>query len=101
MELDHFPARLLRETPSRTQSSRVVKYVGELVATYLAGSPARLVEAFTEAGTRVAMRTPFEQNLMLTDLVTLEEFFRRGPSGSPVASGTSHRRLVDLARSAG
>ena len=25
------------------------------------------------------MRTPFEQNLMLADLVSVEEFFERGP----------------------
>ena len=80
VELDHFPTRLLTATPLRDQCVRVEGPVGELVAAYLAGDSADLVEAFTEVCSHVAMRTPFEQNLMLADLVTLEEFFDRGPS---------------------
>ena len=50
-----------------------------LVEDYMAGESVSLVEALTDVCSEVDMRTPFEQNLMLADLVSVEEFFERGP----------------------
>ena len=50
------------------------------VEDYLAGGSMRLVESLMGVCAGVGMRTPFEQNLMLGDLVTVEEFFARGPA---------------------
>lgn len=79
VDLGHFPSRLLTTAPVRTQSLGLEESVAVLVDAYLAGESVSLVEALTEVCSQVEMRTPFEQNLMLADLVTLEEFFERGP----------------------
>ena len=75
----HFPARLLTTAPLRTQSFGLEAIVSSLVEDYLAGESASLVETLVDVCSDVEMRTPFEQNLMLADLVTVEEFFGRGP----------------------
>ena len=80
MELGHFPTRLLSITPRRTQVFCVEAGVVEQVEEYLAGDSARLVEACTDVCAGLALRTVFEQNLMLADLIAVEEFFERGPS---------------------
>ena len=78
-DIGHFPSRLLTTTPLRTKSFGLEESVASLVEDYLAGESVCLVEALTDVCSRVEMRTPFEQNLMLADLVTIEEFFQRGP----------------------
>lgn len=78
-DIGHFPSRLLTSAPLRTQRFGLEESVASLVEGYLAGESVGLVEALTEVCSTVAMRTPFEQNLMLADLVTMEEFFERGP----------------------
>lgn len=79
VELGHFPARLLTTAPLRSQRFGLEESVVLLVDQYWAGESVSLVEALTDVCSRVEMRTPFEQNLMLADLVTIEEFYRRGP----------------------
>ncbi len=49
------------------------------VEDYLTGDSIRVVESLMGVCAGVQMRTPFEQNLMLADLVTVGEFFARGP----------------------
>ena len=80
VELGHFPARLLTATPLRTQSFSLEESVVSLVDQYWGGESVSLVEALTDVCSRVEMRTPFEQNLLLADLVAIEEFYRRGPA---------------------
>lgn len=75
----HFPSRLLTTAPLRTQCFGLEESVESLVEDYLAGESVSLVEALTDVCSEVDMRTPFEQNLMLADLVSVEEFFERGP----------------------
>ncbi len=75
----HFPSRLLTTAPLRTQCFGLEESVESLVEDYLAGESVSLVEALTDVCSEVDMRTPFEQNLMLADLVIVEEFFERGP----------------------
>ena len=75
----HFPSRLLTTAPLRTQSFGVEDSVALLVEGFLAGESVSLVEALTDVCSQVEMRTPFEQNLMLADLITAEQFFERGP----------------------
>jgi len=75
----HFPSRLLTTAPLRTQYFGLEESVESLVEDYLAGESVSLVEALTDVCSEVDMRTPFEQNLMLADLVSVEEFFERGP----------------------
>ena len=75
----HFPSRLLTTAPLRTQYFGLEESVGSLVEDYMAGESVSLVEALTDVCSEVDMRTPFEQNLMLADLVSVEEFFERGP----------------------
>ena len=75
----HFPSRLLTTAPLRTQCFGLEESVGSLVEDYMAGESVSLVEALTDVCSEVDMRTPFEQNLMLADLVSVEEFFERGP----------------------
>ena len=77
--LDQFPSRLLTTAPLRTQCFGLSSESAVLVEAYLAGETPALVEGLTEVCSQVKLRTPFEQNLMLTDLITLEEFFGRGP----------------------
>ncbi|MEN9677417.1 MAG: hypothetical protein RIS76_3313 [Verrucomicrobiota bacterium] len=79
MSLGHFPARLLTIAPLQTQSFGLEAAFTQRVEDYLAGEAADLVERLTEVCSQVEMRTPFEQNLMLADLVSVEEFFERGP----------------------
>ncbi len=79
VELGHFPSRLLTSAPLRTQSFGLAESVASLVEDYFVGESVGLVEALTDACSQVEMRTQFEQNLMLADLVTIEEFFERGP----------------------
>ena len=79
VELGFFPTRLLTTAPLRTQSFSVEASVVALVEDYLAGDSRELVEALTGACSEVKMRTSFEQNLMLADLIAAEEFFERGP----------------------
>lgn len=79
VELGHFPSRLLTSAPLRTQSFSLEESVASLVEDYLAGESVSLVEALTDVCSEVEMRTPFEQNLMLADLITAEEFFECGP----------------------
>lgn len=78
-EIGHFPSRLLTTASWRTQSFAVHESVALLLEDYLAGESVSLVEALTEVCSTMAMRTPFEQNLMLADLIAAEEFFERGP----------------------
>ena len=66
--------------------SAVGKTVGELSRAAVQFSSS-FVLAYSEsvpfdlpARTEVKMRTPFEQNLMLADLIAAEEFFERGPT---------------------
>ena len=80
MSLGHFPARLLTIAPLQTQSFGLEAAFTQRVEDYLAGEAADLVERLTEVCSQVEMRTPFEQHLMLADLVSVEEFFERGPS---------------------
>ncbi len=75
----HFPSRLLTTAPLRAQSFGLEKSVVSLVENYLAGESVSLVEMLTDVCSEVEMRTPFEQNLMLADLVIVKEFFERGP----------------------
>ena len=79
ISLGHFPARLLTTAPLRTQSFGLEEALARPVEDYLAGASADLVERLIEVCSDVEMRTPFEQNLMLADLVSVEEFFERGP----------------------
>jgi len=79
VDLGHFPSRLLTTAPLRTQSFGLDESVASLVEGYLAGESASLVEALTDVCSEVEMRTPFEQNIMLADLIAAEEFFERGP----------------------
>ncbi|KAF0172906.1 MAG: excinuclease ABC subunit C [Limisphaerales bacterium] len=79
VELGQFPSRLLTTAPLRTQGFGLEESVAVLVEDYLAGESVSLVEALTDVCSQVEMRTPFEQNLMLADLITAEEFFERGP----------------------
>ena len=78
--LHHFPLRLLTTAPLRNQSFSVAAGLAEKVEEYLAGEGAGLVEALTDFCSTVALRTPFEQNLMLADLIATEGFFARGPA---------------------
>jgi excinuclease UvrABC nuclease subunit len=75
----HFPSRLLTTAPLRAQSFGVEDSVALLLEDYLAGESVSLVEALTDVCSTVELRTPFEQNLMLADLITAEEFFECGP----------------------
>ena len=79
VSFSHFPSRLLTTAPLRTQYFGLEESVGSLVEDYMAGESVSLVEALTDVCSEVDMRTPFEQNLMLADLVSVEEFFERGP----------------------
>ena len=79
VDLGHFPSRLLTTAPLRTQSFGLEDSVALLVEDYLGGESVSLVEALTDVCSEVEMRTPFEQNLMLADLIAVEEFFERGP----------------------
>ena len=79
MSLGHFPSRLLTTAPLRSQSFGLEEALALLVEDYLAGKSADLVERLMEVCSLVKMRTLFEQNLMLADLVNVEEFFERGP----------------------
>ena len=65
--------------PLRTHCFGLEESVASLVEDYLAGESVSLVEALTDVCSGVEMRTPFEQNLMLADLIAAEEFFERGP----------------------
>ena len=79
MSLGHFPSRLLTTAPLRTQSFGLEASFTQRVEDYLAGESAALVERLMDVCSSVQMDTPFEQNLMLADLVSVEEFFERGP----------------------
>ena len=79
LSLGHFPSRLLTTAPLRIQGFRLEEEMAILVEGYLGGESMDLVEALTDVCSCVQMRTPFEQNLMLADLITAEEFFKRGP----------------------
>jgi hypothetical protein len=46
---------------------------------FLEGQSDALVKGLIDVCAGVELKTPFEQNLMLADLVVLEEFFHRGP----------------------
>ena len=80
MSLGHFPSRLLTSAPLRTQSFGLEEALAQEVENYLAGDSMRLIESLMGVCAGVEMRTAFEQNLMLGDLVTVEEFFARGPA---------------------
>ena len=80
MSLGHFPSRLLTSAPLRTQSFGLEEALAQEVENYLAGDSMRLIESLMGVCAGVEMRTPFEQNLMLTDLVCVEEFYERGPA---------------------
>lgn len=80
LSLGHFPSRLLTSAPLRTQSFGPEEALAQEVENYLAGDSTGLVESLMGVCVGVEMRTPFEQNLMLADLVTVEEFFARGPA---------------------
>lgn len=77
--LSHFPIRLLTTAPLRQQNFSIATSLAERVEEYLAGEGSSLVEVLTGFCATVALRTPFEQNLMLADLITTEDFFARGP----------------------
>jgi hypothetical protein len=79
MSLEHFPSRLLTTAPLRTQSFGLEAAFTQRVQNYLAGESADLVESLMEVCSQVEMRTPFEMNLMLADLVSVEGLFERGP----------------------
>ena len=80
MSLGEFPSRLLTSAPLRTQGFGLEEAFALAVEDYLAGGSMRLVESLMGVCSDVQMRTPFEQNLMLTDLVCVEEFYERGPA---------------------
>ena len=84
VEIGHFPTRLLTTAPLRTQSFGLEESVALLLEDYLAGESVNLVEALTEICSEVEIRTPFEPNLMLADLITAEDFFERGPRSGTV-----------------
>ena len=77
--LAQFPDRLLTALPLRAQRFRVEAGIAGMVADYLAGKSPVLIEHLADVCSTVAMRTPFEQNLMLADLIAAEDFFVRGP----------------------
>jgi len=79
LSLGQFPSRLLTTAPLRSQSFGLEEAFGQEVEDYLAGDSLGLVETLIGVCAGVQMRTPFEQNLMLGDLVCVEEFFGRGP----------------------
>ncbi len=79
LSLHQFPSRLLTSRPLRSQELKLNAAAGRQLENYLAGESMLLVEQLTDICARVAMRTPFEQNLMLADLVELEKFYARGP----------------------
>lgn len=79
VDFGHFPSRLLTTAPLRTQRFGLEESVALLVEDFLAGESVSLVEALTDVCSQVEMRTPFEQNLMLADLIAAEDFFERGP----------------------
>ena len=79
MSLGHFPARLLTTAPLRSQSFGLEEAFAQEVEDYLAGDSMGVVESLIGVCSDVQMRTPFEQNLMLADLISVEEFFARGP----------------------
>ncbi|MEQ2006374.1 MAG: hypothetical protein ABMA26_06225 [Limisphaerales bacterium] len=70
---------MLTTAPLRTQSFGTEESVALLLEDYLAGETVSLVEGLTDVCSKIEMRTPFEQNLMLGDLICVEEFFERGP----------------------
>ncbi len=79
VDIGHFPSSMLTTTPLRAQRFGLDESVASLVEDYLAGKSVSLVEWLTDVCSTVAMRTPFEQNLMLADLIAAGEFFERGP----------------------
>lgn len=80
VDFGRFPSRLLTTAPLRTHSFGLEAAFTQRVEDYLAGESTDLVARLMEVCSLLEMRTPFEQNLMLADLVSLEEFFERGPS---------------------
>jgi hypothetical protein len=80
LSLGHFPSRLLTTAPLRTQGFGLEEALGQQVEDYLAGDSMGVVESLIGVCSDVQMRTPFEQNLMLADLISVEEFFGRGPA---------------------
>lgn len=77
---EQFPSRLLTTAPLRAQGFVLQEPVTRQVEDYLAGESVGLIERLINSCASVQMRTPFEQNLMLGDLVCVEEFFPRGPA---------------------
>ena len=80
LSLGHFPSRLLTTAPLRTQGFGLEEALAQQVEDYLAGDSMGVVESLIGVCSDVQMRTPFEQNLMLADLISVEEFFGRGPA---------------------
>jgi len=80
LSLGHFPSRLLTTVPLRTQGFGLEEALAQQVEDYLAGDSMGVVESLIGVCSDVQMRTPFEQNLMLADLISVEEFFGRGPA---------------------
>jgi excinuclease UvrABC nuclease subunit len=77
--LGQMPRKLLSQSVAREQVLAVEAPVAERLHDFLRGGSDALVQWLVEVCVAVKMNTPFEQNLMLSDLVVLEEFFHRGP----------------------
>lgn len=77
--LSAFPARLLTATSVRRHRVVADESVRLLVVEYLAGKSGRLVNVLMTACAVIEMRSAFEQNLLLADLLTVESFYERGP----------------------
>ena len=74
-----FPARLLTTTGLRRHRVVADESVRLLVVEYLAGKSGRLVSVLITACASIEMRSAFEQNLLLADLLMVESFYERGP----------------------
>lgn len=75
-ELAQFPARLLTAAPRRTVEQAIAPDCTTHLTHFLSGESPMLLEVLTDAA---RLATPFEQNLLLNDLVVAEAFFHRGP----------------------
>lgn len=78
--LQSFPAGLLTGDRLRQVRLPLVEAQEASVRRYLAGESDELVEQMTESCAAARFATPFEQNLLLADLMKLDEFFASGPA---------------------
>jgi len=79
VRLEQFPARLLTTAPRRSLVQPLDGGLMVQLHDYLAGESPALLETFTNACAEARLGTPFEQTLLLEDLVVAETFFHHGP----------------------